>query len=165
MCEISTLCATFQNYFWKPTVYISVCVFSQSLTLFDPMDCSLPGSSVHGISQARILEWVVISSSRALNPHLLYLLHCSGIPYCWTIRERVYISWVLKNKLCIYHWIYAVSFLLLPTAISEYSYVFWTMEGLFSFFPTGLSFLGTKCTGCILLSHSIMSDSLWPQGL
>ena len=34
------------------------------LTLCDPMDCSLPGSSVHGISQARILEWVAISSSR-----------------------------------------------------------------------------------------------------
>ena len=28
------------------------------------MDCSLPGSSVHGISQARILEWAAISSSR-----------------------------------------------------------------------------------------------------
>ena len=30
----------------------------------DPMDCSPPGSSVHGVSQARILEWVAISSSR-----------------------------------------------------------------------------------------------------
>ena len=33
-------------------------------TLCNPMDCSLPGSSVHEISQARILEWVVISFSR-----------------------------------------------------------------------------------------------------
>ena len=31
------------------------------LTLCDPMDCSLPGSSVHGIFQARILEWVAIA--------------------------------------------------------------------------------------------------------
>ena len=31
----------------------------------DPMDCSLPGSSVHGIIQARILEWVALSFSRA----------------------------------------------------------------------------------------------------
>ena len=30
------------------------------LTLCDPMDCSLPGSSVHGIFQARILEWIAI---------------------------------------------------------------------------------------------------------
>ena len=33
-------------------------------TLCDHVDCSLPGSSVHGISQARILEWVAISFSR-----------------------------------------------------------------------------------------------------
>ena len=34
------------------------------LTLGDTMDCSLPGSSVHGILQAKILEWVAISFSR-----------------------------------------------------------------------------------------------------
>ena len=33
-------------------------------TLCDPMDCSPPGSSVHGILQARVLEWVAISFSR-----------------------------------------------------------------------------------------------------
>ena len=32
-----------------------------------PMDCSLPGSSIHGILQARILEWVAISFSRDLS--------------------------------------------------------------------------------------------------
>ena len=43
----------------------SACVFTQLyLTLCDPMDCDLPGSSVHGISQAKILEWVAISSCR-----------------------------------------------------------------------------------------------------
>ena len=34
------------------------------LTLTDPIDCSLPGSSIHGIFQARVLEWVAISFSR-----------------------------------------------------------------------------------------------------
>ena len=34
-------------------------------TLCDPMDCSLPGSSLHGILQARVLEWVAISFSNA----------------------------------------------------------------------------------------------------
>ena len=33
-------------------------------TLCDPMDCSLPGSSVHGIFQAIVLEWIAISFSR-----------------------------------------------------------------------------------------------------
>ena len=32
-------------------------------TLSDPMDCSLPGSPVHGIFQARVLEWVAIAFS------------------------------------------------------------------------------------------------------
>ena len=39
-------------------------VVQSCLTLFDPMDYSLPGSSIHGIVQARILDWVTISSSR-----------------------------------------------------------------------------------------------------
>ena len=40
------------------------CSVAQScLTLYDPMDCSPPGSSVHGISRARLLEWVAISFS------------------------------------------------------------------------------------------------------
>ena len=34
------------------------------LTLCDPVDCSLPGSSVHGVLQAGILEWVAIPTSR-----------------------------------------------------------------------------------------------------
>ena len=34
------------------------------LTLCDPIDCSLPGSSVHGIFQARVLEWVAIAFSK-----------------------------------------------------------------------------------------------------
>ena len=38
-------------------------VTQSCLTLHDPMDCSLPGSPVQGIFQARVLEWVAIASS------------------------------------------------------------------------------------------------------
>ena len=38
-------------------------VAQSCLTLSDPMDCSLPGSSVHGIFQTRVLEWVAIAFS------------------------------------------------------------------------------------------------------
>ena len=54
------------------SLYEEVLVTQLCLTLCDPMDCSPPGSCVHGILQARILEWVAISffrrSSQPLNP-------------------------------------------------------------------------------------------------
>ena len=43
----------------KKNVYVSVLVTQSCLC--NPMNCSPPGSSVHGVPQARILEWVVIS--------------------------------------------------------------------------------------------------------
>ena len=52
-------------------VYVCVCVWVAQLcpTLCNPMDSCLPGSSVHGILQARILEWVVVPFSRgSSNP-------------------------------------------------------------------------------------------------
>ena len=49
---------------------ICMCSVTQSCpTVCDPMDCSPPGSSVHGIFQARILEWVAISFSRESSWH------------------------------------------------------------------------------------------------
>ena len=45
-------------------VYVLVLVAQSCPTLCDPMDHSPPGSPVHGILQARILEWVAISFSR-----------------------------------------------------------------------------------------------------
>ena len=47
---------------WKGREVTQLCP-----TLCDPMDCSLPGSSVHGIFQARILEWVAIAFSKELK--------------------------------------------------------------------------------------------------
>ena len=48
------------------------------LTLCDPMDCSPPGSSVHGIFQARILEWGAISFSRNATIALIYYAMLEG---------------------------------------------------------------------------------------
>ena len=57
-----------------------ICVRAKSLqsclTLSDPMNCSLPGSSVHGILQARILEWTIMTfPNQGSNLHFLCLLH------------------------------------------------------------------------------------------
>ena len=66
----------------KLQLILCVCMLSHfsHIWLCDPMDSSLPGSSVHGILQARILEWVALPSSRefswpGIEPHLLYRLH------------------------------------------------------------------------------------------
>ena len=64
-------------------LYRRLCVHAKTLhlcsTLCNPVDCSPPGFSVHGILQARILEWVAMSSSRGYSwPRdwtLFYLLH------------------------------------------------------------------------------------------
>ena len=45
-------------------MYVVAKLLQPCLTLCDPMDCSLPGTSVHGILQARTLEWAAVPSSR-----------------------------------------------------------------------------------------------------
>ena len=59
----------YSSIFPKPqfTFFLETCVYSVAqccLTLYNPMDFSPPGSSVCGIFQARILEWVAVSFSR-----------------------------------------------------------------------------------------------------
>ena len=67
--------------------YCCCCLVTQScLTLCEPMNCSPPASSVHGILQARILEWVALSFSRG-----------SSQPRDWT-----HISWI--GRWILYHW-------------------------------------------------------------
>ena len=56
--EFTSLCA---RLYYRP---LHQKVTQSCLTLCDPMECSLPGSSIHGILQARVLEWVAISFSR-----------------------------------------------------------------------------------------------------
>ena len=66
------------------SLLLCLCLVAHWVQLFVTPDCSLPGSSVHGTSQARILESVAISSSRGIfltqrsNP---CLQHCRQIPY------------------------------------------------------------------------------------
>ena len=86
---------------------VSVCSVAQScLTLCDPMDLSPPDSSVHGIFQARILDWIAISYSRGsswprnwthcscvchIGRQILLSLHHLGRP-CICIHTSITIS-------------------------------------------------------------------------
>ena len=76
------------------------------LTLCDPMDCSLPGSSVHGILQARILEWVAIYFPRESSPFRDWTqVSCTAGRFCtfclprkpwiWELDHNE--GWTLKN--------------------------------------------------------------------
>ena len=81
---------------WVCCMYL---VVQACLSLCDPMGCSWPGSSVHGISQAKILEWVAMPSCKGSswlrvsslprdpNHSLLHLVHCRQILYRWAIRD------------------------------------------------------------------------------
>ena len=61
-------------------------------TLHDPMDCSAPGSSIHGIFQARVLEWGAISLSTRL---LLCLGYCE---YCfYEHRGACMLFWIILS--------------------------------------------------------------------
>ena len=116
--------------------YIKVYTHAQSLSfiwlLCDPTDCSLPGSSVHGISQARILECVAISSSRVPSqprdqtpiacdlagrlfttelpgkPHILILKHSITVSNCFNftalLRCNSYIICTFTRLKCTVQW-------------------------------------------------------------
>ena len=84
-------------------------VTKSCLTSCDPMDCSPPGSSVHGISQARILEWVTTSFSRGSSwPRDQTWVSCIGRPllYHWVTRKAystridVIKFWVSVSQRC-----------------------------------------------------------------
>ena len=63
--ETTVILLSIKNFLKRTRILLmKVLVTQSSPTLYNPMDCSLPGSSVHGILQARILEWVAISFSR-----------------------------------------------------------------------------------------------------
>ena len=69
---------------------VAIWLLRHVLLFSDPVHCSLPGSSVHGISQVRILEWVAISFSRGSSwPRDWTLITCIGrrILYHWNTWE------------------------------------------------------------------------------
>ena len=86
----------------SPLMFLILCCFclfvvdlvtQLCLTLWEPMDCSPPGSSVHGISQTRILEWVAISYSRGSSrPRDGTRISCDSCISC--VGRQILSCWV-----------------------------------------------------------------------
>ena len=128
-----------------------VLVAQSYLTLCDPMDCSPPGSSVYGIFQARILQWVVISYSRG-----------SSWPRDWTCFYFI-------SRQILYHYATWEFFTLLLSKFSKHSQEFQVLQAF-----TNPGLLSISLPVRRWLSHSYLivvvfqllsRASLWPRGL
>ena len=95
-------CLKWQNYEMKEIIgcqestlvqgrKVKVLVTQLCPALCDPMDCSQPGSSVHGILQARVLEWVAIPSPRIFLTREWTCVSCIEGKFftIWAIREAL----------------------------------------------------------------------------
>ena len=81
-------------------------VAQSCLTLCDPIDCSIPGSSVHGIFQAIVLEWTAISFSRGSSqPRAQTWVSCI-VDRCFTIwaTREVHLGMTWIKLLIITQW-------------------------------------------------------------
>ena len=77
------------------------------LTLRDPMDCSPPGSSIHGIFQARALEWVAVAFSKTNLESILKSRDITLLTKVHTVKAMVFPvvmyrceSWTIKKDEC-----------------------------------------------------------------
>ena len=159
------------------SVHFSCSVMSDSLRphefshchiwlFFDPTDCSLPGSSVHGILQARILEWVAMSFSRGSSQH-------RDQTYISCLAGRLFTAEPLGNAKALYS---ASARAALPPPPTQKNplynswYIFKKsrkidvlllscLPGYYQFFYEYLIQKERK------FSYSVVSNSLWPHGL
>ena len=123
-----------------------MCLVAQSCpTLCNPMDCSLLGFSVHGIFQARILEWVTILFSRGFS----WPRDCTHISVSWIGRRFLY-YWATREA----HYFY-----LLPNSKLEVIAGF-PFQKILTLVPSDIylnycRFSGTtKLSACLLFSVS-----------
>ena len=103
VCKKLSSCGLIICAFFFANTMLSCCsLLSHLWFLFDSIDCSLPGSSVHGISQARTLDWVAISfSGGSSQPRDQTHLSCIGrrIFNHWATREVQFYVICFNKKL------------------------------------------------------------------
>ena len=145
------VCKIWASYLYVNLTMVCCAQMLQSCpTLFDPMDCSLPGSSVHGILKARVLEWVAIPFSRGSSP-----------PRVWTwvscIAGRFFTNWATREAPAL---LYFILFTWLMSVLPVGFYVpHWERPGLMC------SSLSSACQVkdrlWELLNHCCIHSFLW----
>ena len=132
--------------------------FQLSLTLCDPMHCSPPGSSVDGILQARILEWVAISSCRESFQYRDW----TWVSYVSYIGSKLFTTNATWEAPVLYNRSFLVICSILNIVVCIYSQQ-WTLRCMY---PFKLWFSSDICPGMglidhmVQISHSIVSDSV-----
>ena len=124
-------------------------------TLSSPMDCSPPGFSVHGILQARILEWVAISYSRAsshpfascIGRWVLYRLSYQGSPRAGMWEHNVWYFLLPRNDEKA--WIF---YPYLWESFKRFFYILLLRERLFHFYKLTSAFRKCGCQECLMAS-------------
>ena len=151
-----------------------VCYVTQScLTLCCPLDCSPPGSSVHGILQARILEWVAMPSSRASfwprdQTHISCVFCDAGKFFTAEPAGKPYISSTI-GSIIYRHMISQVKSLkrseLVLSSIKQryYNLLHRSSGGINGLIC--LSHLAQAWSVCVCVCWSVVSDPLQPYGL
>ena len=101
-CKETDTTEQFTSLHFTSCIYIWSEVAQSCPTLCDPMDCNLLGFSIHGILQARILEWIAISFSKGSSqPRDRTRVSCIGGRRfnLWATREALEASLGLKNQI------------------------------------------------------------------
>ena len=90
-------------HFLRVSMKVKLLVTHSCLTLCNPMDCSPPGSSVHGILQARILEWVPIPFSReSSQPRDQTRVSCIAWDFSHELWSQTWL-WIQASSFTSYH--------------------------------------------------------------
>ena len=141
-------------------------VVQSCLTLRDPMDWSLPGSSVHGIFQARVLEWVAIAFSNMLSRLVItFVPRSKHLLIYWLqsiLKPKCSVSVVLSHS--VMSWVFAAQWTVacqVPLSMGFFRQECW---GGLPFSPPGhLPDPGIEPTS--LLSPALQADSLPTESL
>ena len=99
------------------------------LTLCDPMDCSPPDSFVHGILQARILEWVAMPftrgspQSKGSNLHVLCLLNCQAGYFTLAPHRKSHIYHLLPGFIKFCYFSFQIEFISCSVCLSLFNFL------------------------------------------